>query len=253
MRNKYVALILGIALVAPCFASDLGKEQRWREQVADSIMDGEEVDVMVDGSAVFGIYTEATNDSEKGMIVVHGTGIHPDWEQVVQPIRVAMAEHGWHTLSIQMPILRNGAEFEEYVPLYPGVPPRLKAAEGFLKQKGVDTLVIVAHSQGATMSSYYLSRHSNDIQGFVAIGMSATQKDNDVNSAISLKTINIPVLDLFGSDDLPGVLETAELREQVSTHNVGYSQQVIQGANHFFDEMDDELIVAVTDWSQQFE
>ena len=30
-RNQYVALILGIALVAPGFASDLGKEQRWRE------------------------------------------------------------------------------------------------------------------------------------------------------------------------------------------------------------------------------
>ena len=44
MRNAYVALILGIARVAPGFASDLGKEQRWREQVADSIMDGEEVD-----------------------------------------------------------------------------------------------------------------------------------------------------------------------------------------------------------------
>ncbi|GIS88803.1 MAG: hypothetical protein CM1200mP18_15130 [Gammaproteobacteria bacterium] len=161
-----------------------------------------------------------------------------------------MAEHGWHTLSIQMPILRNGAELEEYVLLYPEVPPRLKAAERFLKQKGVDTLVIIAHSQGATMSSYYLSRNGNEIQGFVAIGMSATQKDNDINSAISLKNINIPVLDLYGSDDLLGVLETAELRKQASTHNAGYSQQVIQGANHFFDEMDDELIVAVTDWSQ---
>ncbi|MDP6080599.1 MAG: hypothetical protein QF435_11030 [Arenicellales bacterium] len=77
MRNKYIALVLGIALVAPGFASDLGKEQRWREQVADSIMDGEEVDVMVDGRGVFGIYTEATNDSKKGMIVVHGTGSTP--------------------------------------------------------------------------------------------------------------------------------------------------------------------------------
>ena len=77
MRNKYIALVLGIALGTPTFASDLGKEQRWREQVADSIMDGEEVDVMADGLGVFGIYTEATNDFEKGMIVVHGTGIHP--------------------------------------------------------------------------------------------------------------------------------------------------------------------------------
>jgi pimeloyl-ACP methyl ester carboxylesterase len=163
-----------------------------------------------------------------------------------------MTEHGWHTLSIQMPILRNGAEFEEYVLLYPEVPPRLKAAEQFLKQKGTETLVIVAHSQGATMSSYYLSSNSNDVQGFVAIGMGATQKDSDVNSAISLKTINIPVLDLYGSDDLPGVLETAELRKQAATHNARYSQQVIQGANHFFDEMEDELIGAVADWSQQF-
>ena len=64
-RNQYVALILGIALVAPGFASDLGKEQRWREQVADSIMDGEEVDVMADGLGVFDIYTEATNDSRR--------------------------------------------------------------------------------------------------------------------------------------------------------------------------------------------
>jgi len=31
MRKKYIVLILGIALVAPGFASDLGKEQRWRE------------------------------------------------------------------------------------------------------------------------------------------------------------------------------------------------------------------------------
>ena len=186
------------------------------------------------------------------MIVVHGTGIHPNWDQVVQPIRVAMAEYGWHTLSIQMPILRNGAEFEEYVPLYPGVPPRLKAAERFLKQKGVDTLVIIAHSQGATMSSYYLSRNGNDIQGFVAIGMSATQKDSDINSAISLENIDIPVLDLFGSGDLPVVLETAELRRRAATHNVGYSQQAIRGANHFFDEMDDELIRAVAEWSRQF-
>jgi len=40
-------------------------------------MDGEEVDVMADGLGVFGIYTEATNDFKKGMIVVHGTGNRP--------------------------------------------------------------------------------------------------------------------------------------------------------------------------------
>ena len=82
--------------------------------------------------------------------------------------------------------------------------------------------------------------------------MGATQKDSHVNSAESLKNIAIPVLDLFGDDDLPGVLETADRRKNSSAHNAYYSQQVIEGANHFFDGMDHDLITAVADWARQF-
>lgn len=230
-------------------ASDLEKEQRWRDQVADSILDGEEVDISVDGRNVFGIYTEAADESANGMIVVHGTGIHPNWDQVVQPVRVSMTEHGWNTLSIQMPILHNEAEYKDYVPLYPEVPPRLKAAEQFLLDRGMDKIVIVAHSQGATMSSYYLSRHpESKVSEFVAIGMGATQKDSHLNSALALKKINIPVLDLYGSADLPGVMDTVENRKQGAAQNPDYTQKEITGANHFFDGMNDELIAAIQGW-----
>ena len=241
-----------LMLAAPVAASDLEKEQRWREQVEDSIMDGEAVDLVVEGREIFAIYMEAEDGSDKGMIVVHGTGIHPNWQQVVQPIRVEMAAHGWNTLSIQMPILHNEAQYEEYVALYPEVPPRLRAAEAFLKDRGIQTLLIAAHSQGATMSSYYLSRHPSDVKGLIAIGMGATQKDSHINSAQSLKKITIPVLDLYGDDDLPGVLDTVDARTESSAHNAQYSQQMIKGANHFFDGMDDELVSAVAGWAQQF-
>ncbi|MBT7671996.1 MAG: DUF3530 family protein, partial [Proteobacteria bacterium] len=113
-----------------------------------------------------------------------------------------------------MPILHNDAEYEEYAAIYPEVPGRLKAAESFMKEKGVTTLLIVAHSQGATMSSYFLSRNPNQVDGFIAIGMNSNQKNLDINSAESLKNINIPVLDLYGSEDLPSVLETVERRAQ---------------------------------------
>ena len=252
MTLKIIIWITILMLGVSAYASDLEKEQRWREEVEDSIMDGEAVDLRVDGYDVFAIYTEAEDGSDKGMIVVHGTGIHPNWQHVVQPIRIEMIAHGWNTLSIQMPILHNEAEYEEYVPLYPEVPPRLRAAEAFLKDRGVKTLLIVAHSQGATMSSYYLSRHPSDVKGLIAIGMGATQKDSHVNSAESLKNIAIPVLDLFGDDDLPGVLETADRRKNSSVHNAYYSQQMIEGANHFFDGMDHDLITAVADWARQF-
>ena len=252
MRPLIIAWITLLMLAAPVAASDLEKEQRWREQVEDSIMDGEAVDLVVEGREIFAIYMEAEDGSDKGMIVVHGTGIHPNWQQVVQPIRVEMAAHGWNTLSIQMPILHNEAQYEEYVALYPEVPPRLRAAEAFLKDRGIQTLLIAAHSQGATMSSYYLSRHPSDVKGLIAIGMGATQKDSHINSAQSLKKITIPVLDLYGNDDLPGVLDTADARTESSAHNAQYSQQMIKDANHFFDGMDDELVSAVAGWAQQF-
>ncbi len=135
MKRMLVGCLLSFCMVHPVMASDLEKEQRWRDEVEDLIMDGESVDLMVDGRAVFSIFTEASEASDKGMIVVHGTGIHPNWEQVVQPIRVGMTNHGWHTLAIQMPILRNGAEYHEYAAIYPEVPARLQAAEAFMRER----------------------------------------------------------------------------------------------------------------------
>ena len=41
------------------------------------------------------------------------------------------------------------------------------------------------------------------------------------------------MLDLYGSEDLPGVLETSNKRKKSSAHNQAYRQQVIDGANHF--------------------
>jgi len=249
---KFITLLLISGLFSTVMASDVAKEKRWADQVVDSIMDGEADWLDAKGHEILSIYTEAEEASSKGMIVVHGTGIHPNWDQVVKPIRIEMTTHGWNTLSIQMPILANEAEYAEYVPLYPEIAPRLKAAEDFLIEKGMKQLVIVAHSQGATMSSYYLANHKHRIEALVAIGVGATQKESHVNSAGSLKKIRIPVLDLYGTDDLPGVLATSKLRAASSKHNPAYKQQIIDGAEHFFDGKNDELIEAVNSWLKQF-
>ncbi len=241
-------ILLFSLLFANVQASDIAKEKRWADQIVDSIMDGDALYLEADGHEFLTIYTEAEEESDKGMIVVHGTGIHPNWDQVVQPVRVEMTANGWNTLSIQMPILHNEAEYADYVPLYPEVPPRMQAAEAYLKQQGMKQIVIVAHSQGATMSSYYLSRTPSSASAFVAIGMGATQKDSHLNSAKSLESIKIPVLDLYGSEDLPGVLETSDKRKQSAAHNKAYKQHIIQGAGHFFDDQNEELIEAIDQW-----
>lgn len=251
MNKKIIwGLVAAIFISFEAMASDLAKEQRWRDQVVDSIMDGEEVDVMVDGRGVFGIYTEAAEDSDKGMIVAHGIGVHPNWDQIILPLRVEMAERGWHTLSIQMPILENEAEASEYFEIYPEAGPRLEAAEKFLMDRGIKSWVYVGHSMGSQMTALYLSKRSpQQAMGFVAVGMNAVQGDPAVNAANSLKKIRIPVLDLYGSDDLDIVLDSVEKKRQASAHNKGYTQKVVEGANHFFDGLNDELVDIVDDWT----
>ena len=244
---KFLVLFISL-LVTTAQATDIEKEQRWAEQVVDFLIDGEAIWLNDNGHEFLGIYTESEDESNKAIIVVHGTGVHPDWEQVVKPVRVEMAAHGWNTLSIQMPILVNEAEYEDYVAVYPEVPGRFNTSITHLQELGMTEIVIVGHSQGATMGSYYLSRNTHSIKAFVAVGMQATQKDLELNTAESLKSIDIPVLDLYGSEDLEGVLQTAEERKQAASNNTQYKQMVTEGAEHFYDGYEETLIDSINNW-----
>jgi hypothetical protein len=64
-----LATTLALALIgAPLVAAaddaapqgpDLAKEERWRSQIVDSLMDGDAVDLTADGVTFLGLYTEA--------------------------------------------------------------------------------------------------------------------------------------------------------------------------------------------------
>ncbi len=242
-----------LTLSTQILASDLAKEQRWADQVVDSIMDGE-AEMLDDGTSEFlTIYTEAAEDKGRAVIVMHGTGIHPDWQEVVQPLRVGLTEHNWHTLAIQMPILPNEAEYIEYAPLYDEVAPRIEAAVKFLQGQGAKQIVLVGHSQGASMPAYALANNALAVDGFVAIGMGAYGEDPRMNSIKALEQIKVPVLDLYGSEDLEAVLESTDERAAAAgkAGNKKYTQQKVDGANHMFDNMEDDLVAAVAAWLEQ--
>ena len=240
-----------LALVSlQVYATDLQKEKRWAAEVVDSIMDGEAV-WLNDGSNKFlGIYTNAIADSTRAVIIMHGTGVHPNWQQVVQPLRVGLSEHGWNTLSIQMPVLANDVDYKEYAPLYDEVPPRIDAAIAYLRKNNIKQITLIGHSQGAVMGAYYLSKHSDKIKAFVAVGMPGTLGEGKMDALSSLKTIRLPTLDLYGSEDLESVLMSD--RERMNTAktagNKNYSQKKIAGADHFFDGKDNELVETVSTW-----
>ena len=249
--NKYIALVLItlFALSSNSHASDLAKEKRWSDQVVDAIIDGEAIWLNDGKSDFLGIYTEAEDNRHRAVIIMHGTGIHPNWTQVVQPLRVGLTSHSWNTLSIQMPILANEAEYADYAPLYDEVAPRIDAAVKFLKDNGAKEIVLIGHSQGAAMTAYYLSTSKQAIKGFVAIGMGAFADDPRMNSIKSLEKIHIPVLDLYGNEDLETILASVDQRAAAAktAGNKNYTQIKITG-NHFYDGHEDTLVKTVADW-----
>ncbi|MDH5661251.1 MAG: alpha/beta hydrolase family protein [Gammaproteobacteria bacterium] len=248
-------LIVGFSLFfSNGFASDTAKEKRWADQVADSIMVGDVEWLSVGKNKIFSIYTENTTEKALGgAIVLHGSGVHPNWDQVVRPLRSQLPDHGWSTLSLQLPVLSNEAEYKDYIPLFKEVAPRINAGVKFLKSKGIKNIVIVAHSLGSGMAGYYMGNNpDSSIRAFVAVGVSGVmyKEDTGVSYLNALKKIKVPVLDIFGSNDLPQVLkgEKAKADTARKAGNKNYTQIKITGANHFFDNKDDELVKRVRGW-----
>lgn len=251
LRMYGFALLVLMAGAQTEAASDRDKEKRWADQITDFLVVGEAVWLPDNGERFLGLYTDAANEPAKGaVIIVHGLGAHPDWQDVVAPLRIGLPEQGWSTLSIQMPVLANDADVAQYGPLFAEVPARVHAAVRYLKQRGQDNIVMVAHSLGVAMAASYLAQPQSaaDIRAFVGIGM-RDQHGNDprMNTAAFLKDIPIPVLDLYGSQDAEAV-QTAATRSSAGKTVGEYEQTEVPGADHFFHGKSERLVEIISAW-----
>lgn len=237
-----------VMFALPAYPSDYAKEQRWAEQIVDSLLDGDAEYLAAGNNEFLSIYTRPDTESTRGAVIMHGSGVHPDWQTVIYPLRVELAGHGLHTLSIQMPVLANDAEQAQYVPLFEEVAPRIDAAVSYLQAQGIDEVYLIGHSLGAAMTAYYLRDGGAGVNGFVAVGMSPGIADTAMDNHANLATITVPTLDLYGSDDLPEVVAGAADRRNAAKNNPSFVQRLSQGADHFFDGEEDALVKTVAEW-----
>ncbi len=251
-----LCLLLVCASIAPPLAatqSDVDKEQRWAEQVVDGLLDGDAIGLDDgNGHEFLGILTEGDGGGERAVILLHGIGVHPNWPDVIYPLREGLLEHGTTSLSIQLPILANEADPADYVALFAEVPARIDAAIEHLADAGYRSVVLVAHSMGASMASHYLARGAHDaIDSVVLIGM-GPGIDGNAN-VDALARVSLPLLDLYGSNDLPAVLESTDRRAAagLAGAGAGYRQVTVKGANHFFQGHEQALRRQVIDWLER--
>ena len=251
-KSMTAVLLFGLFFVTGALASDLEKEKRWASQIVDFLMDGDAVYLNDGRSEFLALETPAEDGStQRAAVIMHGTGVHPNWPTVVLPLRVGLTEYGWHTLSIQMPVLPNDAEDADYPAIYDGVPGRIDAAIEYLEGQGAESIVLIAHSQGATMTTYYLASTGRQVDGFAAIGMGPGISDTAADNIAHLPKISVTMLDLYGSEDLPQVLESSAARAAAATVTTDYEQRVVDGADHFFEGEEEDLLEHVQAWLEE--
>ena len=249
-----LAGVLAALAAAPRIAAaqDLERERRLEAEIVDMIIDGEPVHLDADGHPILALHTEAADGgSGRAVLVMHGRGFHPDWPEVAAPLRAELPEHGWETLSLQMPVLGKTATYYDYVPIFAAAFPRIRAGIEYLRERGADTVVLAAHSCSAHMAMAFVRHHGDAaFDGFIGIGMGATDVGQPMREPFPLAEMTVPVLDLFGDEDYPSVPGKAPDR-LAAIRTAGHprsAQHMIPGADHFFRDMDEELVGAVAEW-----
>lgn len=253
MRHLLTPWILLLSLPAICgvtAAADLVREQRIAEQIRDAIFDGEPIELKANGQAFLGIYQRTEQESARGAaLILHGRGANPDWTEVIHPLRVGLPEHGWDTLSIQLPVASEGAGDREWRQTIPEAVPRITAALAFLDREGMKNVVLIAHSFGNRAVAAFLDSGQvpEAVRAWVAIG--APFGDDNEELAV-VRKLKLPILDLYGQQDLPQVLAGSRARRLAArdANNDAYETREVPGADHFFNGQDELLLSIVRAW-----
>lgn len=233
-------------------AMDLAREQRIRAELEDTIVVGEAVTLTAAGAEFLALHTAAsTPRTLGGVILAHGRGAHPDWNEVIQPLRMGLPAHGWDTLSLQMPLAAVDAAPDVYRALLPEAFPRLAAALTLLEQQGIRDLVVIGHSLGARMVVGWLAQDPPpEIRACVVVGLAVDPAEDRGGTIAALERIKIPLLDIYGSRDLDQVRRSAPARAAAArrAENRAYRQLEIEGADHFFRGQEALLLARIRGW-----
>jgi predicted alpha/beta-hydrolase family hydrolase len=241
--RSIVAVVLGL-LASAAAGQDYAREKRWESEVTGNLVVGDPVKLPLrSGHAFLALYTPVPN-ARTGVVLVHGIGVHPD-HGVIGVLRTALADRGYTTLSIQMPVQASDAGAEAYTPaVFAEAVERIAVAGRWLLARGPANLVLLSHSMGSRMSlAYWEETRDAPYAAWVCLGMPAAFTGLD-------GAVRVPILDVLGAFDQPAVRAEAQSRARSIASIPGSRQVVIEGADHFYNGRETQLVAAIAAFLQ---
>jgi acetyl esterase/lipase len=231
----------------PAAAQDYEREARWARETLASLNFGEPVYLQqAKGHRFLALWLPAAKP-RGAVIVAHGRGWAPDYE-LYGELRLRLADAGWSTLSIQLPVLHGShSKLGDYLFTYPDAIERFRLAAAWLRANagaGRERIAIVSHSLGATMANQYLIRaEDGPVGAWVFLGI--------LNGLEDMFRLKIPVLDVYAEHDWSVIVVGADERRKQIERVPGSRQVMIRGAQHFYEGHRDELVALITSFLVQ--
>jgi len=231
----FLTLCASLTALAQQQPSDYAREKRWADQIVPTLVTGEAVWLEAPRTEKYlALYTEA-KDAKGAIILAHGMGVHPDYG-VIGELRTQLAEAGYTTLSVQMPILAADANPARYPVLFWEADARFASALTYLRRKRYDRIWLVSHSMGSRMANHYVSAHPQvPLAGWISLSISSGEIG-------PFKKIKFPVYDVYAEKDLDAVLKGAPRRAATLKGMKGSSQTMVYATDHYFTRKEKDLV-----------
>lgn len=243
----FVAFLILTSLTGPCRAAEPAD---WTKQITRESSTGKIEKLNAGGQEFLAVQTEQSGKKAKGQaIILHGYGQHPNWADVIKPLRTLLPKSGWSTLSIELPQAGKEAGEKEYAQLTEQSTSRILAAEAMLQGKETKKIIMIAYGLGARMAVDWLSKTPQpSVSALVIISMAGETKNSELKSNTDLLAIKIPVLDIIAENDTARVLSAALERRLQQSKMKQYRQLEIIAANPFYNQQEDELVKRIRGW-----
>ena len=250
-------IILAIVTFFYCTACPATGNREYEEQIAARLTEtlpmGQLQQIPLGDTTFIALYDEPIDQQPQGaVILLHGMGGHPDWPEVISPLRNALPQHGWATLSIQLPVLGPADPIADYGQTIEQARARIDAALQYLRERRYLNIVMIGYGFGAAQAADYLAENrSSRVKALIGISMQARPFLSPRQDLMeSLGQIQIPLLDIYGSRDFYEVTERADERRSAARKggNRNYAERVIEGADHYYTGLEPILIRQIRGW-----
>ena len=202
------------------------------------------------------VQESATQDT--AFLLLHGMGKHPDWPQLLRPLRLQLAASGWFNVSPQLPLLSAQESLSDYAMTVVEASQRVLVILNWVEQQGYTKTVIIGHGFGALTALHALVRVASLRDKVIGLVLLATGEYPYLSPSLKLYQLlqnrhlqELPLLDIYPLPAASDTLSAQALARRTAVRrgdNTRLTQIAVPDADIYFTAQEELLSEYINSW-----